>query len=130
MVSVHPPTHCFGVASVIQCCVLQLVSALLLSLSCCLLVAMHRLLLFYMRHASDRDRLNLNSFILSASHDTEIQHLTEGGEGTAGAWHPKSKAAGGVQAWVTGIFVSASLWGWAESFVHLAIWKHREELDC
>lgn len=34
-----------------------------------------------MRHASDRDRLDLNLLILSASHDTEIQQLTMGGAG-------------------------------------------------
>ena len=60
-----PPSSVLGLVLVIQCCVLQLVSSLLMLLCVCvcLLAALHRLLISYMNHSSDKNRLNLKLFI-------------------------------------------------------------------
>lgn len=110
----------------------------------CLLAAVHRLLIFYMRHASDRDRLDLKLFIMSASQDVKILQLNNGEEqGTAGAWHLMSKGACRPEVtvpsegcdWHLCLLLTASLLSpvfleWAEFFIYLAHLRSIEQLDC
>lgn len=78
-----PPPHLTALRpdSIIQCCIyniLQLAfSLLLLSFLLCPLAAVHRLLVFHMKHASHRDRLDLKLFILSTSRGVKIQLTIE-----------------------------------------------------